>query len=153
MNWQEDKKIVDEIVELECFNMLPLLRGMGFNVGPADIITVYAKNQLVGLVRYGNTDGDTIFVKSIQIRGPGRDKMVLRRLLKKAAAAHASERAVKIVSVVQRGKACSIHLHERFGFSVEKEHLKAIRYSIAVSDLQLHLQKFLGGQGRLKTRP
>lgn len=138
-------KLYRDVLELESENMIDVLEAIGIKHDPdklleglekpQEIVTYYKGEKLYGLVRYSVDDLGKAKVWSIQIKNPDSNKAILLYLIKKAAQSMKDSGVLVVNSVVQKSNHDSINLHQKLGFSAEKECEKTISYNAKFSDL------------------
>lgn len=133
-----DENLLQDIIELERENMVPILKASGLEFQPDKLlenlrkdqkcITIYRCDSLVGLLRYSVDKSSDATVWSIQIKNPEKNRIVLHSITKKTIGEFVKEGVKSIITVVQKGNKPSLEMHKRLGFEVEKEFEKAIRF-------------------------
>ncbi len=139
------EQLIAAIAALEVANMSDVLAGMGVELDQDDIrasvaadlargmplAAVVDDDALLGYWRYVRecATGD-VFLKSLQLRAPGRSAAALRTLLSTARHCLAAENGKTVRAVVQRQNLRSLGIHRRLGFHVAREHPHALALAI-----------------------
>jgi len=149
-----ERSILEEVIDLEAQNMLPVLAAVGIHLTREDIkaeilkdtvqffVLTFEGKKISALLRYKH-EPDHIFIKSIQLRNQSRRFSFLKGLLKESLEHLQGESQERIESVVQRGNLSSIRFHEKLGFNRMNENPKTIRFVADRNDLVMRINKIL----------
>lgn len=150
-------KKLNDLLALDELNMTPLLAQAGVTFSPsrrkngfnqemangAVLLTQYHNQQLVGYVQYQPRGCGEFYVLSIQVHPDYRNGVVLKKLLRMAAADLTAKKVALITSSVHQGNKQSVRLHQLLGFEVQDYIDQRIKFALSQHALAKQLTKYL----------
>ena len=141
MSQKIDETDLKQFAEIEMRNMAPILKAIGIHFTEEmlwedlrenqEFVSISQEGRVVAFMRFQQMEDSAIFIKSIQLASPEKDKVLLRTLLRKFIKKLKTRKFSRLVTTVQKSNKESIRFHERLGFQVDEEFQSAVRFELS----------------------